>query len=318
MTRIPYLSLLTLLLAGFAGATSAADSKAVQDQRRAAHKERQALTNDRSKELGQATKAFREYTRDLNTDFRVRVKELETEFELRRVELKADHDARVAGAEAEYQTKLSSLFMSPGTQLDRPTIERLRAEGKAFADETFALKRQSAEELYAARVENEMEKNALWDERDDLAMAEAESLGLTREVEPILASPIGGGLTDQEERWNERERKEAARLNERNRKLVAEYRNGRTLREWQLANLREDFERTWKEKAELHDLDAEQVVFNALFMQAAQGGQVSQQELVAKMAQINEKKKLIGIEYRKQRDQERIRRREEKKTIMEK
>lgn len=316
MSRFFYLSLLAFLLAGLAGATWAADSKEVQEQRRAAQKERQTKKNERSKELNDATRVFREFARDLNMDFRKRVKALDTELELRRVELKAEHDARVAGAEAEYQQKLSGLFMQPGAELDEQAIERLRAEGKAFSDEMFALRRQSAEALHTARIESEMEKNRLWDERDDLAIAEAESLGLTREVEPILATPVGGGLTDQEERWNERERKEAERLDERNRKLLAEYRNGRDLRRWQLANMQEDFERTWQEKAELHALDTEQVMFNALFMQAAQGGQVNQQKLVAKLAEINEKKKLISIRYRKERDQERIRRREEKTTIM--
>ena len=224
----------------------------------------------------------------------------------------------MAGAEADYQKKLSSLFMRPGAELDEQAVEQLRAEAKAFADEMFALEKKSAEELHQAKVENEMEKNDLWSERNDLAMDEAASLGLTDAYEPILATPIGGTLTEQEERWNEREKKEVARLAERNRKTLADYRNGRALREWQLGNLNEDFELTWGEKAELHALDADQVIYNALFVQAAQGGQVDQQKLMARMAEIEEQKKLIRIEYRKARDQERIRRREEKKAIAKK
>jgi hypothetical protein len=37
---------------------------------------------------------------------------------------------------------------------------------------------------------------------------------------------------------------------------------------------------------------------------------------MAKLAEINEQKKLINIEYRKIRDQNRIKRREEKKAIL--
>lgn len=55
---------------------------------------------------------------------------------------------------------------------------------------------------------------------------------------------------------------------------------------------------------------------NAMFMQTAQGGKVDQQEFMAKLAEINEQKKLINIEYSKIRGQDRIKRRKEKKTIL--
>lgn len=317
MNRYLYLPLLALTLVVHPG-VEAADSKELQNQRRAAQKERQARKNDRSKALSDATRTFRDYVRELNLDYRDRVKALATDFELQRVALKADHDARVAGAEAEYQKKLSSLFMRPGSALDEETIEGLRAEGKAFADQMFALRKQSAEELHRARVENEMRKNALWSERDNLAMDQGATLGLTDSYEPILATPIGGDLTDQEERWNEREKKEVAKLMERNRQILREYRNGRALREWELGNLNQDFERTWNEQEELHALDADQIMYNALLMQAAQDGQVNQQKLMARMAEINEQKKLIAIKYRKERDEARIRRREEKKAMADK
>ena len=82
--------------------------------------------------------------------------------------------------------------------------------------------------------------------------------------------------------------------------------------------MREDFKVTWDEKAELHALDSEQLFYNALFMQAAQGGQMDQQKFMAEMAEISEKKKLVSIKYRKERDKERVRRREEKKAIAKK
>jgi hypothetical protein len=318
VTRILYLPLLVLALVFHAGAATAADSKELKKQRQAAQKERQLKKNERSKEISEATRAFREYTRDLKVEYRERAKDLDTEFELQRIELKADHDTRVAGAQAEYQKKMSGLFMRPGVEFDEQTVEKLQAEGRAFADEMFALEKQSAKDLQDARIANEVNKNKAWSEMDELALQEGASLGLGDDYAPILATPIGDGLTKSEERWNEREKKEVAKLAERNRKTLSEFRNGRELRDWQLANMKEDFEVTWDEKAELHALESEQLFYNALFMQAAQGGQVDQQKFMAEMAEIGEKKKLVSIKYRKERDKERVRRREEKKAISKK
>lgn len=319
MTRILYLPILTIALALLGNsAATAADSKELKKQRQTAQKERQLKKNERSKEINEASKAFREFTRDLKVDYRERVKDLDTEFELQRIDLKADHDTRVAGAQAEYQKKLSGLFMQPNAEFNEQTVEKLQTEGRAFADEMFALKKQSAEELQGALMANEVDKNKEWSEMDELALQEAASLGLTDDYQPILATPIGDGLTKSEERWNEREKKEVVKLAERNRKSLSEFRNGRELRDWQLENMKEDFKLTWDEKAELHALDSEQLFYNALFMQAAQGGQVDQQKLMAEMAEINEKKKLVGIKNRKERDKERVRRREEKKAILKK
>jgi hypothetical protein len=127
---------------------------------------------------------------------------------------------------------------------------------------------------------------------------------------------MGDGLTKQEQRWNKREKKEVVKLEKRNRKLLSPYRNGEKLRKWEIRNLNEDFKLTWDEKAELQALDSQQLVYNAMFMGAAQGGTVDQQDFMAKLAEINEQKKLINIEYRKIRDQNRIKRRKKKKTIL--
>ena len=70
------------------------------------------------------------------------------------------------------------------------------------------------------------------------------------------------------------------------------------------------------EKAELHALESEQVFYNTLFIQAAQGQQVDQQKGFAQIAELNEKKKLINIEYQKIRDKSRITLREERKSIL--
>lgn len=316
MRRILYPPLLALALLSLLNPATADESKELRKQRQAAQKERKTQKSERSKEISEGTKDFREYVRDLKMDYQEQVKELDTEFELQRVELKADHDARVAGAEAEYQKKLSSLFMRPGAEFDDQAIKQMQAEGKAFADELFALKKQSAEELHREQIAKEERENALLSERDRMALDEASALGLTRKYSPILATPIGDGLTKEEERWNERERKEVVKLEDRNKKTVSKFRNGEKLRKWEIGNLNEDFKLTWDEKAELHALDSQQIFYNAMFMQAAQGGQVDQQKLMADMAEINEKKKLITIGYRKVRDKNRITRREEKKAIL--
>jgi len=316
MSRILYLPLLALALALLADSAIATESKELRTQRQVAQKERQVQKNERNSEINEATRAFREYTRELKVDYQEQVKELDTDFELRRVDLKADHDVRIAGAEAEYQKKLSSLFMRPGGEFDEQAMERMQAEGKAFADEQFALRRQSAEEFHRERIVSEERKNALLTEADQMALDEASSLGLTRKYPPILATPIGDGLTEQEQRWNTREKKEVVKLEKRNRKTVGAFRNGGKLRKWEIEKLNEDFKLTWDEKAELHALDSQQLFYNAMFMQAAQGGKIDQQDFMAKLAEINEQKKLISIEYRKIRDQNRIKRRKEKKAIL--
>jgi len=316
MTRIVYFPLLALALALPLNLTAAEDSKELRKQRQAAQKQRQAQKNERSREINEATRAFQEFTRELKTDYQEQTRDLDTEFELRRVDLKADYDARVAGAEADYQKKLSSLFMGPGVAFDQQAGEKLQTEGRAFADELFALRRQAAEELHRERIANEQRKNELLAERDRMAMDEASSLGLTGKYAPILATPIGGGLTKQEERWNEREKKEVVKLEKRNRKTLSAFRNGEKLRKWEIEKLNVDFKLTWDEKAELQALDSEQVIYNAMFMQAAQQENFDQQEFMAKMAEVNEKKKLINIEYRKIRDRNRIKDREKKKDIL--
>lgn len=316
MIRLLSPILLALAFSSHPNAALADDSKELRKQRQEAQRERQQQAIERSKTINEASKAFREYTRDLKTDYREQLRSLDTEFELRRVELKSDHKARVAGAEADHQKKLSGLFTRQEAAVTDQAIKQLQLEAKAFADELFRLKKQSAEELHSARVANEETKNALLSERDQLALDEAAALGLTKTYSPILASPIGEGLTTQEERWNDRERKEVVRIEERNKRTLREFLNGGKLREWEIKNLNEDFKLTWDEKAELHALESEQIFYNTLFMQAVQGEQIDRQKVMTQMAELNEKKKLIAIEYRKTRDKNRITRREEKKAIL--
>ena len=316
MKTLLYPFLLALAFVFPASLTAADDSKELRKQRQDAQRARQQQVIERNKEINEATKAFREYTRDLKIQYREQTRDLDTEFKLREVELKADHDARVAGAEAEYQKKLMGLFMNPGVEFTDETVQQMQSEAKAFSDALFDLKKQSAEELHEALIANEESKNALWTEMDQMALGEAESLGLTRTYPPILATPLGDGLTTQEERWNDKEKKDVVKLEERNSKALSEFRNGAELRKWETGNLNEHFKLTWEERARLHELDSEQGFYNTLFIQAAQGRQFDQQKLIAQMAELNEQKKLIGIEYKAIRDKNRITRREDRKAIL--
>jgi len=316
MTRILCVSFAAFAFIAHLSTAWAAESKEITKQRQAAQRERQLEKNERAKGINEATRAFREYVRDLKTDYQAQTRELDTEFELRRVELKAEHDASIAGAESEYQAKIMGLFMNPQAEFTEQAIEQMQNEGKAYADAIFALKRQSAEALHRESMALEERKNALLTERDQMAMEEASALGLTASYSPILATPTGDGLTKSEELWNKREKKEVKKLEERNAKTVAEFRNGKKLRDWDIENLNEDFKLTWDEKAEVHALDSQQIFYNALFMQAAQGKQVDQQGYMSKLAELNKQKKLIRIEYKKVRDKNRIKRREEKKKLL--
>ncbi|MEN8213164.1 MAG: hypothetical protein ABFR19_02275 [Pseudomonadota bacterium] len=292
------------------------DSKELRKQQQAAQKERQAQKNDRNKGINGARKELRATIRDMKLGYQEQLKDLDTEFELRRVELRADHDARVATAEAENQQKISSLFMKSGFAFDDESVEQLQAEGRAYSEALFALKKQSAEELHQEQVANTERKHALLQERDQGILDKASALGLTADYPPILATPIGDTLTSQEEKWNEKERREVQKLKERNAKTLSEFRNGETVRKWEIAVLQEDFKLTWDEKSELHALDSQQTLLNTLLMQPSAGGEADPQAFMTKITEINKEKTLINIKYKKIRDQNRIKRRKEKKAIL--
>ena len=152
---------------------------------------------------------------------------------------------------------------------------------------------------------------------DHKALDEAANLGLTGAYQPILATPIGGELTAQEERWNEREKKAVMKHEEQNRKLLAEFRNGAKLRQWEIDNLDEDFRMTWEEKDKVHALDVEQKVVNSMLTGAGQGDQIDQQQWMKQIQELGAEKRRINTEYRKIRDKNRIKRREQRKAILE-
>jgi len=318
MTRIFYLPVLTLALLFVFNPAMAADSKEIRKERQAAQKERQIQKKERSDEVKEYTKAFKEFTRQLKVEYQEQVNEFDIEFELKEVELKAEHDAKVAGAEAEYQKKLTELFLTPGLTFDQETIEKLQSDGKGYADELFALRKQSADKLHRERIAHEERKNKLLNEIDRQALDEAESMGLTKEYKPIEATAIGDGLTKQEERWNESEKKALVKIKEKNQQTLRPFKNGKSLRNWEIENMNEDFKLTWDAKAELHTLDAKQLFFNTMLIQAAQGQEIDQEAFMSEMADINKEKKLINIKYKKITDQNKIKRRQEKKEILSK
>jgi len=316
MTKILYAPLLALALLTPLTLAIAGDDKALQEERKAAEKERKTEQKERYEENRTAEKALKEFNRSSMAEYRERTDDLDTEFKLRRVELEADHEAKIAEAEAAYQKKLTALFMTPGRQFDEQTIAQMQTDGKAYSDELFALKKQFAEELHHEQVANEERKSALLTEREQLVLDKAAELGLTEKPAPILATPIGDGLTDREEKWNEKEQQEVEKLYQRNMKLLAEVRTGKQMRDLDIRYLKEDFKLTWEEKAELQALESRQVFYNTMLMQASTGGETNTEGFMAQMAELNKEKKLINIKYKKIREQNRIKRKEEKKELL--
>lgn len=315
MKNMLYLGVLFAVLIGPLSWAEAKDDRELQKQRHLAQKERQDQRNLRNRELNEATKTFREIARNLKNEYQALLKDLDVEFELKQVELQADREAKIAEAESEYQKHWSGLFLRPGEQWTAEALKELEEKAKAHSDELFRIKKEAAEIAHKEKMEVEEQKHQLLAEMDNKAMDEASSLGLTKEYEPILATPIGGELTRQEEQWNDREQKEVERLREQNRRTLSEFRNGEQLRKWERANLNEDFNLAWEEKSEIHALKSQQSFFNTLMMQAAQGEAVDQQSLIDKFAELAKRQRLVKIKYDQIRKKNRITRREEKKAI---
>jgi hypothetical protein len=294
----------------------AADDRELYQQRLEAQRERQQQVNARNQETNAARSDLRSFTQELKLDYREQTKSVQTELELRKVDIRADHDARVADAEAEYQSKIMGVYMNTEGANTPRTPEQLSADTKAHTDLLFSLKKQYTEALHVETITIEKKQDALWTEMDQKVLDKAAALGLSGKQQPILATPIGGELTTQEERWNEREKKEVMKHEEQNRKLLAEFRNGAKLRQWEMDNLEEDFRLAWEEKTKVHALDAEQKVLNPMLTGAGQGGQVDQQQWMKQIQELGAEKRKINTEYRKIRDKNRIVRREQRKAIL--
>ncbi len=293
----------------------AKEDKELRKQRQAAQKERQAKKNERNREIADATKSFREFTRDLKVEYSDLLKDVDTEFELTQVDLQAERQAKIAQAEAEFQKKWTSLFLRPGGQMNKDALKKMEQETKVHSNELFRIKEEAAQIAHKEKMGSEKQKHALLQERDNRALEEAASLGLTKKYEPILATPIGGELTRQEKQWNERAEKEIEKIHTRNSQIVREFKNGRKLREWERKNFDKDFQLKWEEKRELHVIESQQTFFNSLLMQSAQGAEVNPQDIMAKFAELSKQTKLVKIKYQTIRKKNSITRHGEKKKL---
>ena len=317
MLNILFLLSLSLTLTVPTVDVFAKDDKELRKQRNAAQKERQTTKNERNKEINEANRAFREFTRDLKREYQDLVKDLDMEFDLAKVDLQGEKQAKIATAEAEFQKKWSALFLRPEGDSTQENIQGLEKEAKAHSDKLFQIKKEAAEIFHKAKMANLQKKHDLLRERDKKAMDEAASLGLTKDYPPILAKPIGGALTKQEDRWNEREKKEVIKIKERNNYGLREFRNGGKLRAWERKNQDEDFTLKWKEKEDLHNIRAEQTYFNTMIMQGGEGLKANLKEFNMKIAELGKQQRLTQIEYNKIKQKNNLTRRQERKKILE-
>ena len=316
MSRTFVAFLLLFSLVGLpAGAAGAQTDKELRDQRSAAQKERNEKKRERDRELSDASRELREHARELDTEYREKLREVDVDFELKRVELQAGHQEKVAAAEAEFQKRLSAAMTAPGAEDMQQRMSKFETEMKTMSSELFRLKREAAGIEHKERMAVLARKHELLGEMDQAVMSKAESLGLTREHEPILASPIGGELTKPEEQWNERERKEVKTIAERNRKALAKYENGAKLREWERANAEEDFELDWEEKRELNELASRRMLFGAFMLQADPSKPADGQSLTDRLAEVERDEKLIKIRYDQLRKTNAIERREARRKL---
>lgn len=316
MTRpfLPTLALLALLLPSLP--VDAQTDRELREQRTAAHNERRAAKQQRDEQNNQATREFREYLRELEKDYQQQLRDVDVALELKQVALKAEQQTQIVNAEAEYQSQLSGMFMQPRGQDAQHSLEQMSQQAKAYSDQLFAIKREAADKLHRERIASEEEKHRLLKELDQQALQQAESQGLTREIAPIIAQAIGGELTRQEEQWNDRERKDVARLMERNTKLLAKHHYGERLRAWELANMKEDHRLEWEEKAELHTVQSRQSFVNTYAMFG--GGQDQDpQAMLDNMNRLNQEQQLIKVRYKQLKQENSIKRREERRKIME-
>lgn len=307
--------IMLVLLSSVLNTAYAADEKALRAERYEAQKQRQQQKNERQNKIRESFANFRNFARELNLEYKEKSRSLEMEYRLQRVELKAQRDMKIADAEANMQQQLSQLFINPQTRDNREAIDKLRADMKIHADKVFEIKKQAAEIEHREFIDNENRKHKLLSERDQKALDKARALGLLDKHSPILARPIGGKLTRQEEQWNEKEKIEVEKLYKSNQRQLAEFIYGVKLREWEIANKQSDFKLEWDKKSELHDLNQEQALYNMLLLNPAGYSEGGQKEISEKMTDMSKRSRMINIKYKKINDQNRIKRSEERRKI---
>jgi hypothetical protein len=291
----------------------AADDKEIKAERRAAQQQRQQLKNDRARENREAMKDLRLFASDLKKEYTERARDLDSEYSIQREELKAERQKKIAAVDAELQSKFTGMLLDPSS--GETSMEQLREDMKTYSDKAFEIKQQAAREEHEEFIRNEKRKHELFSERDNRVLDEAKSLGLMDKAEPIIAKPIGGELTRNEERWNEREKKEVQRLFDSNQRQLAEFLYGKELREWEIANKREDFELKSEKEQALHELKSEQTWLNSL-MFSPQMDEKARKEFTDELAELNKKTQEINIEFNKRKKQNNLRRSNERRKIM--
>jgi len=239
---------------------------------------------------------------------------LDVEFRLQRTELRAERQIKTAEAEAELQQNMTQMFLNPSSAENPQHLEKFKAGMKTYQDKMYEIRKLAAQEEHEEFIANEIRKHELMTERDNRAMEEAKSVGLLDKHDPILATPIGGSLTPNEERWNEREKADVERLYKNNQRRVAEFSYGSKLRKWEIDNKREEFKLEWEKRAKLHELNAEQQYINNLMFSGS--NPENQQEIAKRLSEISKKSRVINIDHDKKSKLIRIRRNEEKRKIV--
>jgi hypothetical protein len=85
----------------FVGLAVADEAQELRKQRNAAQQERQAMKNQRARQINEATRSFQAFSRELKTEYQGMLRDLDTEFELAQVDIRATRDTEIASVEAE-------------------------------------------------------------------------------------------------------------------------------------------------------------------------------------------------------------------------
>ncbi len=177
-------------------------SKELVAERHQAQKQRQAEKLKRHRENTKAFTVLRHSARELDQQYAHKTHALDTQFRLKKVGLKADREIKIAEAQASLQKTLSTVYMDPAKSGSPAAVKKIQTVMTQHADRLFEIKKQAAELEYEAQLDNVEKKHKLLDKKDDEILHKAQELGLRAKPEPILATPIGGKLTDAERRWN--------------------------------------------------------------------------------------------------------------------
>ncbi|MBF0265098.1 MAG: hypothetical protein HQL46_07480 [Gammaproteobacteria bacterium] len=306
---------LSLLMPGFS--SFAAESKEIRQQRKEANKERLSLRKERSENIRNMRKIFQEFSRDLKKSYQDDINELKVEFDLKQIDIDSAHEVKITEAKNEYQKKMMNLFLSPKTKLDETTLKQFEKDAEIYSDQLFAFKKQFAEQTHKKQLNFVKQKNSLWDEMDQKILAKAEELGMTNKITPILAKQIAGTLSKSEERWNQRENKEATKIQDKLAYLLRNFRKGNKIRAHELESMKQDFILEWENESKLHKIEGQSVFINQLLMQSFSNQKFNLEEFTSKMSELNKEKQLLNIEYKKNKKKKSILRKKELKEILE-